>query len=393
MPYSALVSFYYGERVKWMAVGIELPLGRPNNATLIDQVRRCRKLKISMPTAKGYWGEELQPLSLRPTVCELAKDFDTDYAASVISKFRIKPDIVLGISKLLYKLEKWLKQAKDTAESSSLRRILLWHPSWGRCRRETQALMNDLTNRLEFAERQVQSVSSSDDDKSNTYTSLNEQVNVYLPGVQKKYPLAMSASLLRRIALRQYACRWFLCARHGENQLAHHTRKLGFPQPAPAFTTTILPPPPTVPPGATDFICPCSDTLPKKMYHPVPWRKHVLHDFHPYICMHADCGKAFGDADVWEQHMLQHGNYWACYQPGCHDITIPLHRSYKTDEHCHLIHGLDERPPDSRHRQPSSKLEFKKCPLCQASFSDSRSTEIKWHIAAHLEREIMCMRA
>ncbi|GAP83970.1 putative transcription factor [Rosellinia necatrix] len=117
------------------------------------------------------------------------------------------------------------------------------------------------------------------------------------------------------------------------------------------------------------------------------WKKHVLSDLRPYICLAEDCPTASREYDrrhEWMNHVLQeHWKSWACpYQCGLNYTTETNLRQHVTN-----IHGyVTEMELDviigrcGRTQSPSSSSPVQ-CPLCQDTLESVQ--QYRWHVGRH----------
>ncbi|KAI1426685.1 hypothetical protein F5Y12DRAFT_251198 [Xylaria sp. FL1777] len=117
------------------------------------------------------------------------------------------------------------------------------------------------------------------------------------------------------------------------------------------------------------------------------WRKHVLRDLRPYICLAEDCpaaNKEYGRRHEWMNHVLQkHWKSWTCpYRCGLNDTTETNLR-----EHITRVHGsatqmeLDAmiaRCSQMRSIPSSSPVN---CPLCQHTLESIQ--QYQRHVGRH----------
>ncbi|KAI1820532.1 hypothetical protein F4861DRAFT_54298 [Xylaria intraflava] len=101
------------------------------------------------------------------------------------------------------------------------------------------------------------------------------------------------------------------------------------------------------------------------------WKKHVLRDLRPYVCLAEDCTSAGRQYDCyreWMNHMSQkHWKSWACpYRCGFDSTTETDLRQHITSIHGHktemALDAMIARSGRTRTISPSSPVE---CPLCQ----------------------------
>ncbi|KAI0801635.1 hypothetical protein GGR55DRAFT_692515 [Xylaria sp. FL0064] len=117
------------------------------------------------------------------------------------------------------------------------------------------------------------------------------------------------------------------------------------------------------------------------------WKKHVLRDLRPYICLAEDCpaaSKEYGRRHEWMNHMLQkHWKAWQCpYRCGLYDTTETNLR-----EHLPRVHGLaTQMELDAiiarcgQTRSPSSSSPID-CPLCQDTIESVQ--QYQRHVGRH----------
>ncbi|KAI1345579.1 hypothetical protein F5Y01DRAFT_52592 [Xylaria sp. FL0043] len=117
------------------------------------------------------------------------------------------------------------------------------------------------------------------------------------------------------------------------------------------------------------------------------WKKHVLRDLRPYICLAEDCqaaSKEYGRRHEWMNHMLQkHWKTWLCpYRCGLHDTTETNLR-----EHLARVHGLatqmelDALIARCGQTQSLSSPSPIDCPLCQDTLESVQ--QYQQHVGRH----------
>ncbi|OJK01745.1 hypothetical protein ASPACDRAFT_42009 [Aspergillus aculeatus ATCC 16872] len=402
--------------------------GYPNNVDLMERARRCTALEAeilnNLPNHLddtdaehfiGLYGFEHVADRLERLGLTVVGAGD-GYTLTEISKLRIFPMAQQSICLKLVFLEDALRALKKNCDA--------------RMRLETEGVIRNLGllfrgieplqkvgkevhSRLKDLEEEVNSrmVKKSEADQRGDsiwedfwLLSRNERGEQFradaLRGLQARYPRA-DLDLCERIAHRMSACWKLLSFRLQDNRLGCHTVNpaiLG-PQQQQQRQQLLLPPPPQPPADATEHICPyCSDVLPVSVYQtPAMWQHHVLYDYSPYICLAKECwGNAtFARLDDWVNHMRGHGGHWECSAPGCEQDTVSFgpHESDKVHRHAQLVHGWDKLPATALTKVPAARLEFTECPLCKEPFSgDGPEEAIKWHLAAHVETEMLSIR-
>ncbi|TGJ79453.1 hypothetical protein E0Z10_g9300 [Xylaria hypoxylon] len=117
------------------------------------------------------------------------------------------------------------------------------------------------------------------------------------------------------------------------------------------------------------------------------WKKHVLSDLRPYICLAEDCSaanKEYGRRHEWMNHMLQkHWKSWACpYQCGLNHTTEKNLRQHVTGTHGSVtemeLDAMIARCGRIRSLSPSSPAE---CPFCQDTMESVR--QYQRHVGRH----------
>ncbi|KAI1292754.1 hypothetical protein F5Y03DRAFT_375300 [Xylaria venustula] len=117
------------------------------------------------------------------------------------------------------------------------------------------------------------------------------------------------------------------------------------------------------------------------------WKKHVLRDLRPYICLVEDCpvaGKEYGRRHDWINHMVQkHWKTWACpYRCGIDNTTETNLREHVTN-----VHGTTTRMEldaaiakcgQIRSISPSSPVA---CPLCHDTLESVQ--QYQRHVGRH----------
>ncbi|RAH86655.1 hypothetical protein BO86DRAFT_395277 [Aspergillus japonicus CBS 114.51] len=274
----------------------------PRNTQLIAQVLRCSKLHKAIPRSRSGPRDPLRWL-------ELEGQFLTDYKSSCASKLRTLPMARLSVGYALANVEVALSQASPLDNG-------IWCDAAALAFEEAQAEAKHwiqfmlLTLRGGQRGRTYESapfiLTSPDydvpdeigDDRSADY---RQQA---LRSLRTWYPDA-SHALHERLADAKLV-RWrFL-------QWQRREAPGGTPRPQTDDHSSPggnFPPPPALSPGAEEVQSPyCGDFIPAAICAPAPWRDHVLYDFHPYICLHEQCGvnAAFPTVAAWEAHMVKH---------------------------------------------------------------------------------------
>ncbi|PYI16281.1 hypothetical protein BO99DRAFT_415170 [Aspergillus violaceofuscus CBS 115571] len=401
--------------------------GYPNNVDLIEQARRCTALEAEiLNNLPNYLDDDTDAEDfVRFYGCEHVADRleglrltavgDGDgYTFTEISTLRIFPAAQLSLCLKLIYVEQSLQALKMNCDA--------------RVRLETEGVIRNLSllfcgiERLEkvggtvcsrlhiLAEevrlRMVQKWKADQRGDSiwEDFWRLrrNERGEQFradaLRGLQARYPRA-DLGLCERIAHRMSACWNLLSWRLQGNRLGSHTVNAAILGPQQQQRQLLLPPPPQPPADATEHMCPyCSDVLPASVYQtPAMWQHHVLYDYHPYVCLAKECrGEAtFFRLDDWVNHMRGHDGHWECSAPGCEPGTVRFgpHDGDKVQKHAQLVHGWNQLPPEALTEVPAARLEFAECPLCKEPFSgDGPEEAIKWHLAAHVETEMLSIR-
>ncbi|OJK04584.1 hypothetical protein ASPACDRAFT_56050 [Aspergillus aculeatus ATCC 16872] len=130
------------------------------------------------------------------------------------------------------------------------------------------------------------------------------------------------------------------------------------------------PPPPPLAPGQEEFACPyCRYKLPAARYasHDA-WRKHVLTDLEPYICIFDACTEetnTFRTLQQWLYHMeVHHSSTWICRVPRCRNRTF--YRQIAFEQHGINAHGYTSESLKTichESRRPYPAI-FHRCPFC-----------------------------
>ncbi|PYH82658.1 hypothetical protein BO82DRAFT_431578 [Aspergillus uvarum CBS 121591] len=404
--------------------------GYPNNVDLIEWARRCTALEAeilnNLPNYlddtdaedfTGFYGGEHVADRLKRLRLTVVGDGD-GYTFTEISKLRIFPAAQLSLCLKLVHVEQGLQALKMNCDA--------------RVRLETEGVIRNLgllfgierlqkvggevRSRLQNLTEEVKSTMVQNSEAEQRGDSIwedfwllrrNERGNQFradaLRGLQARYPRA-DLGLCERIAHRMSACWKLLSWRLQDNRLGDHTVNPAIlgprqQQQQQQQRQLLLPPPPQPPADATEHMCPyCSDVLPVSVYQtPAMWQHHVLYDYHPYVCLAKEClGNAtFACLDDWVNHMRGHGGHWECSAPGCEQGTVCFgwFDGDKIQRHAQLVHGWDQLPPKALTKVPAARLEFTECPLCKEPFSgDDPEEAIKWHLAAHVEREMLSIR-
>ncbi|TGO92413.1 hypothetical protein BPOR_0003g00110 [Botrytis porri] len=95
---------------------------------------------------------------------------------------------------------------------------------------------------------------------------------------------------------------------------------------------------------AKEVVCPyCFRIIDKKDMVQARWKRHVLRDIEPYVCLFDGCNKSteyFATVEDWINHMQwQHAVVWCCQVPG-HESTV-----YRSEEE--FKHHLSEEHKDA----------------------------------------------
>lgn len=132
----------------------------------------------------------------------------------------------------------------------------------------------------------------------------------------------------------------------------------------------IIPPPPKLPPGTKEFMCPyCCLPLDIEDIDPKKWRRHILNDIEPYVCLFDGCaegGTLFRHKHSWLVHLQSHQLYWVCTHQSHEPSTFGSEGEF--GEHLQQNHSgtftkaqiplLKQRGQ----RRPYCPLKF--CPFC-----------------------------
>ncbi|KAI1129295.1 hypothetical protein F5Y10DRAFT_238623, partial [Nemania abortiva] len=160
-----------------------------------------------------------------------------------------------------------------------------------------------------------------------------------------------------------------------------------------------VPPAPELEPQEKEKMCPyCYLVYPAKIFSTKKrsrtWRKHLLEDLQPYICLFKNCpqpGKTYRNFREWQSHLSQvHAEYWLCplphpgvnhstEQPGlCFALSSQFH------DHLDLAHSdLDLSTAQSVYqeaRRPAALPQW--CFVCLKS--QSSVTSLERHLEGHL---------
>ncbi|KAI0414937.1 hypothetical protein F5X98DRAFT_365463 [Xylaria grammica] len=117
------------------------------------------------------------------------------------------------------------------------------------------------------------------------------------------------------------------------------------------------------------------------------WKKHVLGDLRPYVCLVEDCptaGREYSRRHEWMSHMFQkHWKSWVCpYQCGLDPTTETNLRQHITEIHGPAtdmeIDVMVARCSQSRSISQSSPIE---CPLCQDTLKSVQ--QYQRHVGLH----------
>ncbi|KAK4182850.1 hypothetical protein QBC35DRAFT_478707 [Podospora australis] len=143
---------------------------------------------------------------------------------------------------------------------------------------------------------------------------------------------------------------------------------------------------PALPKGAEDhpFECPfCYMMI--SATNTRAWKKHVLADLRPYICLSPDCSMCNADFQgrhQWMQHVLQ--NHWKTWS--CAHCTDTLESATEMRRHlvdCHSNSVRLEQVDDMVDRNEKSKplTSASKCPLCHQQLNSAK--EYARHVGGH----------
>ena len=84
-----------------------------------------------------------------------------------------------------------------------------------------------------------------------------------------------------------------------------------------AMTSIDFPEPPSIPDKANHFECPyCCLLVEERKVAPTAWRKHVIHDLQPFVCIESTCPDPYIVLETWndwvEHHRWTHAMEWWC---------------------------------------------------------------------------------
>ncbi|QYT00089.1 hypothetical protein H0G86_007192 [Trichoderma simmonsii] len=120
------------------------------------------------------------------------------------------------------------------------------------------------------------------------------------------------------------------------------------------------------------------------------WRRHVLQDIEPLVCLHAACSRPlemFGDYSAWKSHMQMHDLRWYCRAP-CHGGSILVfYHPDDFEQHLCTVHrdtiAKHQIPLLIRNSSRPTSYMPDTCPLCLRAVDDP-AMEWKSHILNHL---------
>ncbi|CAI7654372.1 unnamed protein product [Penicillium manginii] len=148
---------------------------------------------------------------------------------------------------------------------------------------------------------------------------------------------------------------------------------IGAPQPEVSDEDPELPRPPVVPSGRKEWECPyCLVVCPIKEFRPENWKKHIVADIMPYLCVLESCPMStalFKSKKDWLSHMKNGHKLesWTCLD---HDTKLSFPRISDFFQHMHDQHS-DEFEEDDLHDLADACFEsiamntkFDLCPFC-----------------------------
>ncbi|TVY85465.1 Ankyrin repeat and KH domain-containing protein [Lachnellula suecica] len=156
----------------------------------------------------------------------------------------------------------------------------------------------------------------------------------------------------------------------------------------PNAATLPFPPAPKAATNAKEFQCPyCGLLLGIKELKPKRWRKHVINDLEPYICLFERCDigtQSFRSPKEWLNHMKGHTLQWYCGISSCQNQIFD--RQSKFEDHMKLCHSEVCNSSQlsmfvESMRRPATRI-FQHCPLC------NYVPEIRQHIVTELENSV-----
>ncbi|RAH67608.1 uncharacterized protein BO66DRAFT_441061 [Aspergillus aculeatinus CBS 121060] len=281
-------------------------MAMPQNKGLMAQVLRCSQLYKALPRPRSSPEDPLRWL-------EVEHQFLTDYRSSCASKLRTLPMTRLSVAYALGNVEVALSQASPLqsgvwcdapalafteaqAEAKYWIQLVLLTVRCGQRARTYESALFILT---------CPDYNVPDELGSDRSADFRQQA---LRSLRTWYPNAHRV-LHERLADAKLI-RWRILQWHRRDAPLGG----GPPQTAAGADNDSslgghFPPPPALSPGVEHVQCPyCGDSIPAAICAPEPWRDHVLYDFHPYICLHEQCGvdAAFPTIEEWEAHMVKH---------------------------------------------------------------------------------------
>ncbi|KAL6715525.1 hypothetical protein ACLMJK_006486 [Lecanora helva] len=175
-----------------------------------------------------------------------------------------------------------------------------------------------------------------------------------------------------------------------------------------------IPNAPPLPAGSKEFECPyCCIMLSIEEASGINWRRHVMNDLEPYVCLSQGCENSqllFRDRTKWLEHIKKaHTLEWSCKAKGHPLFSTSSEQDF--ENHMRALHSESftekQLPLLKKRSQRSASAIFSHCPLCayipsrteldrEAALSGSSSAQdssqlwllseiVAKHLAVHLE--------
>ena len=163
-----------------------------------------------------------------------------------------------------------------------------------------------------------------------------------------------------------------------------------------ALSSIDLPPPPALKQGASHFECPfCFILVEARKAEKLHWRKHVIQDLQPFICIEPTCSTPFVELESWDD-WIQHYRFAHALEYWCEGLDNdhePLVFSDVSELGEHLQHSHGTTLMDHEQLQARggpAPDPFKACPFCcnfngpEHHNSGLRQKTLQRHIFDHM---------